>query len=71
MRQAKKKEKRAGGGERALPVTMTMRRIYFQKAAEIEAVTGEKISELVRRLITQEWDRRCGGKRDPQNSPGN
>lgn len=40
------------------PVTITMRPVYRKKANEIMARTGEKISELTRRLIREEWERR-------------
>lgn len=40
------------------PVTLTMRPSYFQKADAIMKVTGETISQLTRRLIQEEWERR-------------
>lgn len=40
------------------PVTLTMRPIFREKANTIMDTTGEKISELVRRLINEEHERR-------------
>lgn len=41
----------------SLPVTLTMRPSYFQKADAIMEVTGETLSQLTRRLIFEEWER--------------
>lgn len=40
------------------PVTLTMRPMYYDKADAIMERTGEKLSELVRRLINDEYDRK-------------
>lgn len=53
-----KKAARRRTAEASRPVTLTMRPSFFKKADEIMAVTGEKISELTRRLIHEEYERR-------------
>jgi len=82
-----KPKERTPSEEKSEPVTITMRPIYFQKAEEIMAKTGEKISELLRRLINEEYERREAAmalqehptphrtakpeRRKPQNRAGN
>lgn len=39
------------------PVTITMLPVFHKKAKAIMDHTGEKISELIRRLIREEWER--------------